>query len=132
MKKVTGLVLALLLPTSAFAITTITDVNTLKDTLVGLGNIVVYLLVSLAVIFIVWNVVMALIHGNDPAKKTEALKSIGYGILGLAIVVSLWGIVNILTGTFKTSATLKDQTIPNLTNNATKGGIPVDGTVQVN
>src|ERR1035437_6901700 len=80
----------------------VTDVNTLTEKLLGIGDIVIYLLIALAVIFIVWNVVISLISGAKPDEKKVALGNIGYGILGLAIIVSLWGLVNILTGTFNT------------------------------
>ncbi|MEK9177939.1 MAG: hypothetical protein AAB777_02340, partial [Patescibacteria group bacterium] len=43
------------------------------------------------------------IYGSDPSKKTIALGNIGYGLVGLAIIVSIWGLVNILVGTFNTA-----------------------------
>ena len=121
MKKVTGLVIALL-PTFALAQMPITNVNTLASRLLAIGNIVLYLLIALAVIFIVWNVVMALIKGGDPAAKKIALGNIGYGVLGLAIIVSIWGLVNILTETFNTVPTR--QAIPNLGTDVNTGGLP--------
>jgi hypothetical protein len=80
----------------------VTDVNSLSAKLLGIGDVVIYLLIALAVIFIVWNVVISLISGAKPEEKRAALGNIGYGILGLAIIISLWGLVNILTGTFNT------------------------------
>ena len=111
MKKVISLFFVLF-PISVFALTKVTDVNSLKDKLIGVGNIVIYLLVSLAVIYVVWNVVVSVIYGSDPSKKTEALKNIGYGILGLAIIVSLWGLVNILVGTFPTNSATPTGSFP--------------------
>lgn len=125
MKKVIVSLVASLSPVLAFAQTApVTDVNTLTEKLVGIGNIVLYLLIALAVIFIVWNIVMVLIKGSDPAKKSEAMKAVGWGVVGLAIAVSVWGLVNILTGTFRTTPT--NQAIPNLGNNAGTGGIPAN------
>jgi len=124
MKKIITL-LALATPTLAFAQTsTINDVNGLSSKIIGIFNIAIYILVALAVLFIVWNIVMALIKGSDPAAKSAALGNIGYGILGLFIIVSIWGLVNILTGTFKTNA--DRQPIPNFGNNTQNGGIPAN------
>jgi len=129
MKKITGLVISLL-PALAIAQTApVTDVNSLTTKLIGIGNIVLYLLMGIAVIFIVWNVVMALIKGGDPAAKSAALGNIGYGVLGLAIIVSIWGLVNILTNTFRTVPT--QQAVPNLGNNVGNGGLPVNQIPQV-
>ncbi len=81
----------------------VTDAESLTKKLADLGNVAIYLLVALAIIFIVWNVVASLIYSSDPSKKTVALGNIGYGIAGLAIIVSIWGLVNILIGTFRTT-----------------------------
>lgn len=100
----------------------ITNATTLTQKLVDIGNVFIYLLVSLAIIFIVWNVVMVLIKGDKPEERAEAIKKIGYGVLGLAIIVSVWGLVNIVVGTFKTNPA--SQPIPNISNQTQSGGIP--------
>jgi hypothetical protein len=123
MKKIISLI-AVFAPSFALAQTVITDASTLTQKLVDIGNVVIYLLIALAVIFIVWNVVMALIKGSDPAEKSKALGNVGYGILGLAIIVSIWGLVNILVGTFKTTPTT--QPVPNIGNNVQNGGAPLN------
>ncbi len=95
----------LMLPSLAFAQSgTVTDANSLSTRVVGLINLVVYVLIALAVLFIIYNVVMYMIKGNDPAGKSAALANVGWGVLGLAIILSIWGLVNILTNTFKTTA----------------------------
>ncbi|MEI6304591.1 MAG: hypothetical protein WCP09_01045 [Candidatus Taylorbacteria bacterium] len=102
MKKIIAVALALT-PVVAFAqLTQITDVNSLSSRLVSLGNTFTYLLIALAVIFIIWNVVMSLIKGNDPAARGAAASSILYGIVGLFVILSIWGLVNILVNTFGT------------------------------
>ena len=123
MKKLLTLV-ALLAPAAALAQTnTITDVNGVTSKLVGIGNTAIYLLVSLAVIFIIWNIVIYFIKGSsDEAARGKAGWSILWGIIGLAVILSIWGLVNILTGTFKT--TPASQPIPNLGEQTGTGGIP--------
>jgi len=114
MKKIISFV-TLMAPLSVFAQTPVTDVTTLAQKLISIGNVVIYLLISLAVIFIIWNVVMALIKGSEPEAKKSALANIGYGVLGLAIILSIWGLVNILVNTFTTEK--PDEGIPTLSKN---------------
>ena len=104
-------------PMLALAQTTaITDANSLTQKLIDIGNVVIYLLMALAIIFIVWNVVMTLVKGADPEAKSGHLKNVGWGVLGLAIILSIWGLVNILTNTFRTVP--PSQSTPNISNNA--------------
>lgn len=94
------------------SLSTINNANDLVNKILGIGNIVIYVLVSLAVVFIVYNVVWYMIKGNEPEAKKEAAKNLTWGIVGLAIIVSLWGLVNIIVGTFKTGT----GNLPNLPN----------------
>ena len=125
MKKIIALI-AIIAPATAFAqsgaLTTITNVNDLSSRILGIGNTVTYILVAAAVIFIVWNIVRYLIGGSDPAAKSAAGYNILWGIVGLFVIVSIWGLVNILTNTFKTTPTT--QPIPNFSNNTNGGGLP--------
>jgi hypothetical protein len=124
MKKIiASLVFVIPAVVSAQALTPITNVNNLSTRLLGIGNIVIYILGSLAVVYIVWNVVQYFIHGES-AKRKEAGINILLGIVGLFVIVSIWGLVNILTNTFKTTPT--DQAIPNLGNDTSRGGIPAN------
>jgi len=111
-------------PSLALAADVVVDATSLTKKLVDIGNVVIYLLVALAVVFIIWNVVMSLIKSGEPAEKTKALGNIGYGILGLAIIVSIWGIVNVIVGTFRTTPT--NQPVPNIGNNTVTGGVPLN------
>lgn len=90
----------------------VNNVNDVASRLAFIGNVILYLLVALAIVFIVWNVVMYMVRGNDPAKKKEAAIGVSWGILGLAIIVSIWGLVNILVGSFRTGT----GNLPNLPN----------------
>ncbi|MFA6553944.1 MAG: pilin [Candidatus Paceibacterota bacterium] len=90
----------------------ITDINSLTTKLAGIGNVIVYLLIALAVVYIVWNVVQYVVKPSADSK-TEALKNMGWGILGLFIIVSLWGLVNILTNTFSTNNNAPTDRFPN-------------------
>jgi len=130
MKKV-SIVLGLLVPSLAFAqqgngMSTITDANSLTAKLVGIGNTIIYLLISLAIIYIIWNIVQYFIKGSeDEGTRKKAGAGILWGIVGLAIILSIWGLVNILTNTFKTTPT--SNAVPNLGTATQTGGIPMNG-----
>ncbi len=126
MKKIIASIV-FLLPAVAFAqgsLVPITNVNGLSSRLLGIGNTISYLLVALAVLFIVINVVWYLVKGSDPEAKKTAGLNILWGIVGLFIIVSIWGLVSVLTGTFNTTPTNKP--IPNFGGNTEGGGIPAN------
>ena len=123
MKKIiASLVFVIPAVVSAQALSPITNVNNLSTRFLGIGNTITYLLVALAVIYIVWNVVQYFIKAES--DRTESGKAIVWGIVGLFVIVSIWGLVNILTNTFKTTPT--DQAIPNLGTDTNRGGIPAN------
>jgi len=97
---------------NAQALSKITNADQLKNRLLSIGDVAIYILICLAVLFIVWNIVMSLIRGSEPEKKKEALNNVGWGLLGLAIIVSIWGLVNILTNTFYTDNSAPTNRFP--------------------
>jgi len=122
MKKIISIAL-LVVPGMAFAQSApITNVNTLTNSVLGIFNIIIYVLVALAVVFIVYNVVMYIVKGNDPEGKKAALSSVGWGLVGLAVIVSIWGLVGILTRSFQTVPAT--NAIPNVSNSTGVGGLP--------
>ena len=64
-------------------------------------NTGVWLLVSLAVLFIVWHSVQFIRHAGGEDRKTYQ-NAIMWGIVGLAVILSIWGLVNIVRNTFTT------------------------------
>jgi heme/copper-type cytochrome/quinol oxidase subunit 2 len=83
----------------------INNANDLVQKLVGLGTVVIYLLVALAIIYIVWAIVQYFIKGREgDENRHAATMQIVWGIVGLAIIISLWGLVNVLVNTFYTDA----------------------------
>lgn len=78
-------------------------------------NSIIPVLVALGVVYFVWGVVQYVIAGGDEAKK-KGRDRIVYGIIGLAIIVGMWGIVNVVVNTFGlgggTTVSLNDVTNP--------------------
>lgn len=79
------------------------------DDLDGIGNIIcrvkqildliIPVLMALGLIYFIWGVVEYMIGGGDEAKK-KGRDHIIYGLIGLAVIVGVWGLVNVVTKTF--------------------------------
>ena len=62
-------------------------------------NAVVPVLLALGVVYFVWGVVTYVIASDEEAKKTGRDRII-YGIIGLAVIIGVWGLVNVVKNTF--------------------------------
>lgn len=81
----------------------ITNANELVSWLSSIGNVIIYLLIAFAVVYIVWNIVIYFVKGKaGDENRKEAGQHLMWGIVGLAIILSVWGLVNIILGTFRT------------------------------
>ena len=67
-----------------------------------LMNQLVVALVSLAVVWFIWNVIRYTI-AEDEEKKKSAKSQMIWGIVAIAVIVSIWGLVRILQGLFGVS-----------------------------
>ena len=65
-------------------------------------NRAVPLIISLAVVYFIWGVFRYVIAG-DEEKKAAARTDMVWGIVGIFVMVSIWGLVAILQSTFGTS-----------------------------
>ncbi len=59
-------------------------------------------LIALAVVYFVWGVISFVIAADEDAK-TKGRDKIIYGVIGLAVIVAVWGLVGILQSTFGVS-----------------------------
>jgi uncharacterized membrane-anchored protein len=62
-------------------------------------NGLVILLVSLAVVWFMWNVIKYSMSSEDDGK-TKAKEQMIHGIIAIAVIVSVWGIVYLLQSMF--------------------------------
>jgi hypothetical protein len=62
-------------------------------------GVIVPVLIALGVVYFIWGVISYVI-GTDEETKKSAREKIIYGIIGLAVIVAVWGLVQILTRTF--------------------------------
>lgn len=102
MKKLGYLSLAFAFPAFAFAQVQATNAQSLGTGIIGLiNNVAVPLIFAIAFIVFIWGVFQYFIAGGHDEEKRETGKSLMlWGIIGFFIMVSVWGLVNILRGTF--------------------------------
>jgi len=112
MKKIIALV-AVFAPALASA-QAITDVNSLTYKLTNIGNTVIQILIAFAVLYIILQVVRYIMAASDPAKRKEIGLGILWGIVGLFVILSIWGLVNILSNTFRTNTNAPTSSFPTL------------------
>jgi len=62
-------------------------------------NPIVYLIIALAVVYFVWGVLVFIQNADDPEKRAQGYKHMIWGIIGLFIILSAKGIVNVITST---------------------------------
>ena len=110
MKKIIASIVTLA-PSIALA-QPITDINSLTYKLTNLGNTFIQILIAFAVIIIIYNVVRYILKSDAPEERATIGKSILWSIVGLFVILSIWGLVRILTNTFRTDTTAPTNQFP--------------------
>jgi hypothetical protein len=78
------------------------QITTIQSLICKLNEIlgaILPLLIALGVVYFVWGVVSYVISSDEEAKTAGRDRMI-WGIIGLVIIVGLWGLVRIVTNTF--------------------------------
>ncbi len=60
----------------------------------------VNLIVALAVVYLIWGAAQMILKANDPKARETGRRHLIWGLIGFFIMVSVKGILAILTGTF--------------------------------
>lgn len=107
--KVSTLVLAVI-PMLTFAQT---NAQSILNDVGGLLGTIIRLLFAAALAYFIFGVIKFVIAG-DPEKKTEARSIVIQGIIGLFVIVSVWGLVGVIQSTFNIGAggSIGGSTIP--------------------
>ena len=63
-------------------------------------NDVVPVLLGIAVVVFIWGVIKYMVTSEDPAKKEGAKRVLVIGVIGIFILVSVWGFVSIILTIF--------------------------------
>lgn len=65
-----------------------------------ISSIIIPLLVALAIMVFIYGVITYVISADDEEKRKTGRQYMMYGIIGIFVMVSVWGLVNILSNTF--------------------------------
>lgn len=82
--------------------------NSLSDLLAIFVSIISALMpfiVALAVLYFIWGVFQFVAAAGDEEARTAGRDKMIYGIIGIFVMVSVWGLVNLLGGTFGLNST---------------------------
>src|SRR3989344_3468097 len=96
---------ALLLPAFAFAQIAgsdpyvVTDIPTLVTAINGVINLVFPVLVGIAVIVIIWAIFQMVLNAGDEEARKAGRTKLLWGIIGIFLMLSVWGLINILINT---------------------------------
>jgi hypothetical protein len=95
MKKII-LSIFLLAPSISFAQTILSMINVVKSILSALYPVVL----SIAIVYLAWQIIQYTIKG----KGKDALDGIVWGIIGIAVIVGIQALANVLLDTFSISS----------------------------
>lgn len=62
-------------------------------------NVILPIIISLAVLYFLWGIFLY-VKSSDSGKQEEAKEYIIWSLIFIAVMVSVWGLVNIITSTF--------------------------------
>ena len=103
------LVASLLLPSLAHAQATCNigsgGIGGLFDCGIDIINHIIPFLIALALVYFIYGVANFVLSAGEPGEQTKAKSMIAYGIIALFVMVSVWGLVNVLRNTFQFSST---------------------------
>ena len=102
MKKYAILGILALTPVVAFAATTLDNVFDDIGNLIGLATPII---VGLALLFFFIGLAKYILNTGDEEKKDEGKNIMIWGIIALFVMVSVWGLVNLLADTFNIDQT---------------------------
>ena len=101
------------MPFAAGAVESINDLFNLTEDII---NKLAPLLIAIAVIILLIGIINYIRAGDDEEKRAKGKNEMIYGIIGLFVMVSIWGLVAILSGTFNLSTDIPDtvdELLPN-------------------
>jgi len=104
---------ALALATPAFVLAQgFSSIQNSVSSITSLVNSLIPLIIGIGVLVFLWGLVGYVTAGGDEEKKKGARDTMIYGVIVLFVMVSVWGLVNILVNTFGTGGNNRPQTLP--------------------
>ncbi len=87
MKKSLAGIILLFFPSIAFAVD---DLNSLVNMLLGLVNTTIPLLFGIATLGFMWGMIKFIYHADDPKARADGKYIMIWGIIALAVMMSVW------------------------------------------
>lgn len=84
-------------------------INTFKDFLcqiISILNAAIPMLLTLATVVFLWGVIQFISNADNEEKRKSGKIFIIYGLIGLFVIVSMWGLVQVLLSTFSITDTI--------------------------
>jgi len=105
-------------PSTGSTLAQTSDLNGLVGKAIGLFNSAIYLIIALAILTFVWNVYQYFIV-KDPENRKEASLYVMYSVIGIFVILSFWGLVNIISNTLNINTSPGTLNVSNLIGNIT-------------
>ena len=94
---VSGAILTPFIASAAVFTPPATNVGSLATWLSQIFNVATTLILSAAVVFFLFGVFQFVMSAGDEDARKEGRSHIIYGLIGIAVMVSVWGLVNFFT-----------------------------------
>lgn len=78
----------------------LTSLGSALQSIQGLMNMVVPMLIGLAIIAFLYGVLRFVFNASDEGKRAEGRQFMIWGIIGIVVMVSVWGLVAFVQGSF--------------------------------
>ena len=77
-------------------------------------DIIVPVLVTIAVFIVIWGIFQFVLNAGDEEKRKEGRSKILWGVVGIFLMFSVWGLISILLNTFALNNTSTGVTVPSV------------------
>lgn len=105
------------LPAVAFAATySVSSFQGILDAIKSLIGVIFPVILAVAVIVVIWGIFKFILNAGDEEARKTGRSLILWGIVGIFLMLSVWGLVNILLGTFGLTTTV--PTVPGIVPNS--------------
>lgn len=81
-----------------------TDLCGVINVFVSIINKLIPFIIALTLLVFIWGIFQFVLASDSEEKRSEGRSTMLYGIIALFVMVSVWGLVNILVGTFGLSS----------------------------
>jgi len=72
----------------------------LVGVLVGILNAVIPIIFGVALLAVLWAGAQMILNSDNPQKRADGRRTILWGVIVLVIMISMWGLVNLIADTF--------------------------------